>query len=349
MPGIVTAGALALALDQQIRSIIENEYANLNENLWWEHVAQRATSLSKSERIHWLLSTAKIERPNAAHGGGQSAFEDLVGLYTEFENLNAFSGLRLKKEQMEDLFNGVPGGEAMDAAAKWARDVAKYAVYWPQEVVSDAMKANSVAYDGVAFFANNHPVNPFDTGAGTYANHFTGAAAGAYPGALPIGTSVALDVAQANLIKARNYIASIKHPNGKTPRRLRVAKIITPPALYPRAVQLTEARFISGSSSGPNDVTGVVRALGLGEPVEAHELGANFGGSDTDYYLACEEIGTSQLGAFAYVERESFGVQMHSGATSAELARKREFQWTLEGRNVVAPGHPYLLFKCSAT
>ena len=93
----------------------------------------------------------------------------------------------------------------------------------------------------------------------------------------------------------------------------------------------------------------MIRSLALGEPVECPELGANFGGSDTTYYLACEEIGRSQLGAFLYVEREPFNIQTHDGMSDAELARKREFQWTLEGRNVVAPGHPYLLFRCDAT
>lgn len=347
MTAIVTAGQLAVTLDQDITSIVSNEYERLNSNTWWRTVARVRTSQSREERIHWLLNTAKIERPNAKHGGGQAIFEELMGLYTEFENENAVAGLTLKKEQMEDLFNGIAGGAAMDAAAAWARDIGSYAVYWPQEVVSDAIKANPTAYDGKAFFATDHPVNPFDAGAGVYANVFTGAASGAYPGALPIG-GADLKVAQDNLAKARAYIGSIKMPNGKTPRRLRVASLIVPPALMARAVELTSAKFLSGTN-GPSDVEGVVRTLGLGTPVEAEELGANFGGSDTSYYLACEPIGSPELGAFNYVEREPFNIITHSGMTSAELARKRVFQWTCEGRNTVAPGHPYLLFRCDAT
>lgn len=346
MSAIVTAGELAVALDQKIEAIVMNEYQRLNSNTWWPWVAKRRSSQTREERIHWLLNTAKIERPNASHGGGQAIFEELMSLYTEFENENAVAGLKLKKEQLEDLFNGIPGGEAMAIAAAWARDIGQYAAYWPQEVISDAIKANPTAYDGKPFFATDHPVNPFDTGAGTYANLFTGAASGSYPGALPIH-NVDLKTAQENLAKARAYIGSIKMPNGKTPRRLRVAAIIVPPALMARAVELTSAKFLSGTN-GPSDVEGVVRMLGLGTPVEAEELGANFGGSDTDYYLACEPIGSPELGAFNYVEREPFKVTTHSGMTSAELARKREFQWTCEGRNTVAPGHPYLLFKCSA-
>lgn len=334
-------------LESNMRIISSSEYQRLTSNLWWERVAKRLPSQAKKERISWLLDTAKIERPNASHGGGQAIFEDIVSASTEYENENAVSGLKVKKEQLEDL-----DGNGIQLATHWSRQVGAYAAYWPQQMIADAIKANPVTYDGLSFFNGSHPVNPFDASSGTFANVFTGASSGAYPGALPIGGSTTVEVALANLAKAIAYVASIKMPNGSTPRFLRLAAILVPPALMARAVQLTNAKFIaqsaaSGALSG--DVEAVLRYMNLGMPIQCDELGAAFGGSDDTYYLAMEEITSNELGAFVYVDREPFSVAYHGPMTSAELARKREFQWSTEGRNTVGAGHPYLLFRCNAT
>src|SRR5690606_30192033 len=104
--------------------------------------------------------TAQIERPNASHGGGQAIYEDLVSLYTELEAENAVAGLTLKKEQMDDLENGIVGGEAMRLAASWARQTGAHAAYWPQQKIAEAILANMTTYDGKTFFALAHPYNP---------------------------------------------------------------------------------------------------------------------------------------------------------------------------------------------
>lgn len=345
MPAITPA--FLFDLESNMKVITSNEYQRLNSALWWDKVAKRLPSQAKKERLTWLLDSAKIERPNASHGGGQTIFEDIVSATTEFENENAVAGLKLKKEQLEDL-----DGNGVQLAAHWSRQIGAYAAYWPQQEIARAIKANPVTYDGLSFFHGSHPVNPFDASAGTFANVFTGAASGAYPGALPIGGATTVEVALANLAKAVAYVASIKMPNGVTPRFLRLAGLIVPPALMARAVQLTNAKFIaqsaaSGALSG--DIEAVVRYLSFGMPIQADELGAAFGGSDSSYYLLMEEITTNELGAFVYVDREPFSVAYHGPMTDAELARKREFQWTTEGRNTVGAGHPYLLFRADAT
>lgn len=337
-------------LESNMKVITANEYQRLLKNLWWEKVAKRINSITKKERISWLLDDAKIERTSKT--GGRVTFEDIVGASTEYENEDAAAGLKLTKNQLTDHENGVPGGEGIRLAAHWSRQMGAYAAYWPQKMVAEAIKANPTTYDGKAFFAVDHPVNPYDPSAGTFANHFTGASTGVYPGALPIGGATTVETALENLGKAVAYIASIKMPNGEDPRKLRVTGIMVPPALMVRATQLTNAKFIaqsaaSGAISG--DVEAVVSWLGLGQPIQADELGAAFGGSDTDYYLLAEEITSDELGAFAYVDREPFTVNYHGPMTSAELDRKDEFQWKTKGRNTVGTGHPYRLFKCSAT
>lgn len=333
-------------LESNMRLITSRAFDNLNKATWWNKVAKRMPSGSKKERLSWLLDSARIVK--TIKGGGQITFEDIVAITTEFESENAAAGLKLKKEQLEDL-----DGNGVQMAAHWSRQMGAYAAYWPQKLIADAIRTNPVGYDGVAFFhASAHPVNPFNTGAGNYANLFTGAASGIYPGAVPIGGATTLDVAVANIAKAIAYVSSIKMPNGEDPRQLKVSGLLVPPALVTRAQQLTNAKFIAqaaASGGGGADVEAVVRNWGLGQPIEASELGSAFGGSDSSYYLLAEEITSDDLGAFAYVDREPFSIVYHGPQTDAELARIREFQWTTEGRNVVGPGHPFLMFRCDAT
>jgi phage major head subunit gpT-like protein len=331
-------------LESNMRLISERDYNRLTSNLWWNKIAKEMPSQSKTERINWLLETAKIEE--TIKGGGQAKFDEIVSRTTEYDNTNAAAGLKIKKEQLEDL-----DGNGVQLATHWSSQMGAYAAYWPQKSVANAIKANPVGYDGVTYFNGAHPLNPFDTGAGTYANlHKTaGGATGA--GAKPIDTSVSVDAAVNNLADVLAYIATIKNANGEDPRMLRIAHLFVPPALTARAQQITNAQFIAQAASsggGSANVEAVIRNFGLGQPVEVTELGAAFGGSDTTYYLGVQDIVSNELGAFVYVNREPFSIVFHGEMTDAELARKREFQWTTEGRNKVHPGHPYLLHECRA-
>ncbi len=331
-------------LESNMRTITSQEYNRLNSNVWWPKIAKTMPSMALKERLTWLLDTARIQR--TGHGGNIE-FEDIVAQTTEVENLNAATGLKVKKEKFEDV-----DGNGIDYAAHWSRGVGAYAAYWPQKMVAQAILTNPVTYDTKQFFATDHPVNPFRLSAGTFTNVFT---AGAGPGPLPIDASVTLDVAVNNVAKAIAYISgTIKMPNGEDPRFLRVASLFVPPAMTARAQQITNAKFIAQAAAGTGaggsgDVEAMIRNFGLGQPVEVPELGAAFvGGSDTTWYLGMEDILSNELGAFSYVNREAFSVLYYGPQNDAQLARIREYQWTTEGRNAVLPGHPYLLFKCQA-
>lgn len=328
-------------LESNMRTITSQEYNRLNSQVWWNRIAKTTPSMALKERITWLLDTARIQR--TGHGGNLE-FEDVVAQTTEVENLNAAAGLKVKKEKFEDV-----DGNGIDYAAHWSRGIGAYAAYWPQKMVAQAILANPLTYDNKAFFATDHPVNPFRTAAGTFTNTFT---AGSGPGALPIDDSVTVDVAVKNVAKAIAYIASIKMPNGEDPRFLRVASLFVPPAMTARAQQITNAKFIAqaaATAGGSGDVEAMIRNFGLGQPVEVPEFGSGFtGGSDTTWYLGMDDILTNELGAFSYVNREPFSVLYYGPQNDAQLARIREYQWTTEGRNSILPGHPYLLFKCLA-
>lgn len=331
-------------LESRMQTIMQNRYQRLLANLWWQRVAKMKDSVTKKEIFMWLLETAKINRLEA----GSMKFEDLVSTYTEFENLFAGAGMKLTKEQLEDVFNGTPGGAGLELAAAWSRQIGGQAAYWPQLQVAKAILAGEtgLTYDGKAFFATDHPVNGTDASDGTFANLLN---ATPLTTLAPIDDSVTLDVAVKNFGRVVAYMAGIKQANGRDPAGLRPAAILHPPRMATRVQQLTNAKFIAqgaAGGAGAADIEAVVRNWGIGQPIQCDELGsAHPGGSDVDYYVIAEGIDDDELGALVYVNREPFNVVFHGPMTDAQLARTREFQWLTGGRNVVGYGHPYKLFK----
>jgi hypothetical protein len=273
----------------------------------------------------------------------------VLAKYTEYVPKPASAGLTIKKEALTDYLNGVQGGEGLAIAAHWSRQMGAYAGYWPQQCVADAIKGNGKTYDDKAFFAVDHPINPFRPTLGTFANLLNASTLGSNP-AIDTGT---VEDAFAVIQKIRAHVASIVMPNGKSPRFLKVAGLLHPPALTERIQQITKAKTIAqaagASGGGSGDVEAIITNRAFGESIEAPELGAAFGGSDRDFYVITESVATSELGALVYIEREPFSIIPHTEVTSAALARAQELQWTTHGRNIVGYGHPYMLFKVSPT
>lgn len=358
MPAITPT--FVMDLESRMRRIVENEYLRLtaSDKMWWNKIAKVIPSGSRREIITWILNTAQLEDQGL---GGNISFEDMYLLETEYVPKTAGKGLKLRRQQFEDL-----DGNGVQLATEWSAQMGAQHGYWPQKQTAALLKAGetTLAYDAVNYFAKNHPVNPFNTAAGTYANLFSGAAASTpstdpndagYPGACPIDASVSPDVALNNLAKVYGYISSMKMPNGSDPRMLRPAGILAGPALFPRVCQLNSAKFLAMAATGgagTADTTGFISALNYGMPTQADEL-AGFE-SDTTYFVIAEQIAGSQLGAFAYVDREAFTIRYYTGrgggtGTDAALDRPDILEWHTSGRNIAAPGHPWLLFKVKAS
>lgn len=350
--GLLTAQFL-FDLESNMRLLTENTYVSLTQNQWWRKLAKEMPSEAGKERMIWLLQTGFLE-----YGvEGQARFIDMATVTQEFKH--AFitgSGLQLQKSQMEDA-----DGNGVAMATAWSATMGALGANFPQQELATAILANPTAYDGVVFFhASNaggttgHPVDPTSPGVNCFANQFTGTANANNPGALPIhdtgAGAVTLDVAQANLGKALAYIRNVKQPNGKNPRKLKATKLFVPQAMAIRAHLMTGAKFVAqaaASGGGSADVTAMIDNFGL-EVVVCEELGAAYGGSDTAYYIGCEAPGLQQ-GAFTYLNREAFSISYHGPMSDAQLASKRVFEWFPQGRSVVGPGHPFLLFQVLAT
>ncbi|MCP3886464.1 MAG: hypothetical protein GY700_13540 [Propionibacteriaceae bacterium] len=338
-------------LESNMQTIIENSYSSLLDNLWWQRVAARKNSVSKKEVFIWLISTAVIKNMES----GQADFEDLLSTYTEIENKFASAGLTLKKDQLEDVYNGTPGGEGLALAARWAQDVGTQAAYWPQKKVSEAIlngaSAGYTTYDGLTFFNTAHYLNGKDTDDGTFSNILNPTTVGH---ATRIDSAVTIDAAINNMSAIRAYIAEIKSSNGVDPRNLRMKAILHPPALRSRVVQLTTASLVAqdaaGGGAGGADVRAVVDDWKLETPLEAPELSAAHGGSDTTFYIVANDSpGDGELGALVYQDREPFNVTYHGPDAAPQLARMRELQYLMQGRNTVGYGHPYQLFQVNVS
>lgn len=326
-------------LESRMQHIQETEYLRLAQDLWWDKVAKVRPSGSRREVVTWVLNTAELESQG---NGGNIAYDDMTILETEFTPDYAGKGLKLKRSQFEDL-----DGNGIQIATEWSQQISAQQAYWPQRQVTTLIKngelAASKSYDGVPFFSNAHPLNPNDLSVGTYSNLFTG---------VPIDVSVAPDVALANLQKVFGYIASIKMPNGKDPRRLRPRGILANPTLFPRAVQLTNAKFLAqaaASGGGSGDVEKLISALGYGQPICADEFAGYE--NDTSYFVIAEQITSTQLGGLVYIDREPFSIRYYTGrgggnGVDAILDRLDEVEWHTSGRNGTGYGHPFVLFKC---
>jgi len=359
-----------------------------DDNMWVREVAKFSTTGKKRDIKAWILSTLQIYQEgdgsqgpgpgtnsgalvgvNAAYDVAVQRFDDMSAIYTEYDVLPAVAGLKLSRPQLEDN-----DGNGLDIASAWAAQAGSLMAYWPQQKIAqkilDGAKSTSVAYDGVQFFAdatvnsgNGHPLDQTRVSRGNYVNWFHGTPTSTYLGALPIDESVNVDIALANLQKAIAYIASIKMPNGITPRFLKARRLMVPPRLVARAQQLTNARYIAqaagSSGGGSGDIEAIIRNWGFLQPIEVQEFagvlpsGGASGTKDLTWYIACEEMRSTQLGTFLYIEREPFAIRYYTGqgggtGTDAVLDRQQLLEWHLYGRNIAGYGHPYGIFRFDA-
>ena len=320
-------------MESNMRIVTESAYAEAIKSSWWFRVARTMQTSSRSERISWLLETGRIKE---SEGNGQVRFEDLVAQSQEVTAKLHTAGLEITKEQVDDFARGAFGGEALLRASDWSTAMGAQAALYPQELLSKALLANGTGYDGVAFFATNHPLNPFRPELGNYSNLITGATY-----AIHHAVATTAETKAVNFAKALALVSNIKTPNGATSRNLKVVGLLHPPALMNEAAIVTGAKFVNAT-----DVEGYISNNGI-EPISAPELGAAYGGSDIAYYLITRDLG-SQIGPFIHADREPFSVAYHGPEASPELTRRRMLQYVMAGRTAIEYGHPYGLIKVTA-
>lgn len=384
--------SFVMEYERRMRVITETEYTRrlAAENTWWNRVLKTVPMEGRTERVAWLLETAMIESVGPS-GTGKIDFQNLVTQTAEYPSWRHGKGIRIQRDQFEDI-DGTGLGEVQAWSSQVGNEMGYYPQRLASQLILNgaATDGSANAYDGVPFFADNtartiagnsvkgHPYNPYNTALGGYQNWLKGSSSGAYPGALPIDDGVTVDVALVNLGKAIAHISTNKMPNGIDPRFLTPAFIIAPPRMAPRLRQLLDAKFIAqaaASGGGGADVAAVIAGFGLGIPVIAQELGASVSytfdmpfvasggnvssisetvtGSDTTYYIVCQQMASTQLGGLLLMKRKDFKVTYYSGDSgggiSVDLDRANELEYHVQGRMACQYGHPYTVYRFDAS
>jgi phage major head subunit gpT-like protein len=310
------------SFETNVQTFIVDAWARAQQALIWEKFMDVRTSGTLRELLFWLLETARIYPEGQ---GGNKRYDDIAATFFEIDNANSGAGLRLTKNEIEDNMMAAPnlrGMPALDYAASWAKQMGGAGAYWPQENLFTLIGNGKVAkgYDGVPFFSKAHPINPV-SGSLSYANLLS---------ALPL-SGVALDIAAANLNAAVAAMRSLKQPNGK-PRFLRPRALLHAPSEQYVVNQLLDAKFYNATEN-------VFTRLGI-EPVCADELA----GEPGVWYLGAELI-PGEGGPFIFQERDAYVLSSFTSDSQAELNRRKEYEWTFDGRNGAYYGHPYLFFR----
>lgn len=333
-----------LGVEDSMQTLSENAYQGAVRRAWWPLIMKHRETMGGRTFLNWLLSTARI---HDAGQGGRMTFESMAHAFTEIEVRTGESGLSITRSQLEDSMAGDEGREGVNVALAWAEQIGAAIAYWPQKHAAQILRRGHLAasaggfdaYDGKPFFATDHPVNPYDDRVGTYSNIIAGK---------PIDASVGFGEALDNWGEVLAHIGAIKMPHGEDFRCLRPRAILAPPKLMPRAQR------ISGLSAVPPvapdatmvEVADAVNVAGFTLPVHCSEL-SGFE-DETTYFVACEQVDSSELGALVYLEREPFEITYYGPEGSAELSRRDTLEWHVNGRNRIAAGHPFLLFKVTA-
>ncbi len=318
-----------------LQTRIVDSWARIEKNMMWQKIMETRPSTTGRELFFWLLETAGLY--DEAQGGNKR-FDDLGAIYQEIINKNSGAGLRLTKNEIEDnqmASGALAGMPALDYAASWAKQVGSAAAYWPQDKLFNDLIANGKttgqSYDAVAFFGTTHPINPLTGAGGNYSNLIT---------AKPLASAASVDIASANLASVITSMRSLKGPNGKQ-RMLRPRMLLADPSNQRMVTTILGAKFIASGAGATEQVWWSDYDI---KPVIADELAGEAG----VWYLVAEEI-AGEGSPFIFQDREPYKLTSYTSDSQVELQRRKEFEWDFSGRNAVAYGHPYLIFRVEPT
>ena len=177
------------------------------------------------------------------------------------------------------------------------------------ELIAGALENGTVAtgFDGVATFANAHPVNLFDTSKGTYDNLLAGA------------------LTTANIAAAKQTFRERKAPNGKS-AGLRLTHIIVPPELEQTAKDALYHTIVSGGAALPNRHADTVQVIVLDELTDAN-----------DWYA----VAANRTGMIPWILLRQPGSEItHIDENSDAYKLSKRVGWSLEKRAVCGMAMP---------
>lgn len=345
----VVTTAFVNRFETNVQVLIQDAWKRRAATLFWDKLMLKRESATGRDQLFWLLDTAKITDEGL---GGNKRADDIAANLFEIVNKNAGAMLRLtanelRDNQMSDV--GLRNMPAIDFAASWARQVGGHAAYWPQQGLVSLLSGGTtnIGYDGVAFFSTAHPVNQFNSGAGTFSNRISG-----FPLSVVTAGVYDLNKMAYNFAQVLATVRKTVQPNG-LPRDVVWKYVVAGPDMQFPLSQLFQAKTLAGSTAygtmvNPfsSDTSGGVKQFSSLEGIEVlimPEL------TETGVcYLVAEAL-PDEGAAFIFQERDPFVLSSYTPETDSSLQRRKEFEWSFDGRNAVSYGHPYLALRIEAT
>jgi len=296
--------------------------------LWWPRLMLLQSTGSAQEYIEWMLETARIQRTGPK--GASMNYDPLVAISHTLMHDHFGNGLQLFRSDIED--------DKVARAPKWATDTGSAQAYWPQRLLVSMMQNGKLttldgkvntAYDGKAFFATDHPINPYDESQQPYSN-------------LHVGTPFTAE----NLARVVAYIETIRHP-GDAPMGALPTITVFPSSFRYKATQVLNADMytdILNTLQGAAASNTFKQSYEFEPPVIAPELS----NEPTVWYVGVPADDDAFDAPFGYLEREPFSVNTFSPLDQAALADVQIFHWHNRGRNGGFYGHPYRFHRCEA-
>lgn len=312
-----------LSFEDNLTKLVNNDFALALENAWWDKLMSERPIGSRQETMEFLLTTADIHLLD----DGQMKYDELVRSFMVLKSKDRGTGLKIRRNDFED--------DRLESAQDWAAQAGAAMALAPQYQAADLLLAGEtgLAYDGVAFFAATHPVNPFDPAKGNYSNLLP---------ANPLVDSNG-EVILANFNAAEAQMRSFSMPNGRN-RNLAPTFLVVPPSLKQAGLQITQARVIKATEN-VNDQDFVAKWNGKShtgvELIVINELEV----APSDWYVGTSNGGTAGLLPFIYGLRRAYNINSYNGITNVELGLRNELEWQVRGRNDAIYGHPYTMVK----
>lgn len=313
--------------ETDMRFVMTNAWSRTLKNLWWPKLMLLETTGSAKQYVEWMLETARIAPLGPK--GSSMPFDPLVAVSQDLQHSHFGNGLELFRSDIED--------DKVARAPKWASDTGSAQAYWPQRLLVQMMqngKTAGQAFDGKAFFAVDHPVNPFDTAGATIAN-------GRLYSNLHVGTGFTAD----NLARVTAYIESIQHPGGAAMGALPTITVF-PSNFRLRANQFLNAEIYNDVITAGASASNTIKTAYQFEPPI---ISAELNNEPEVWYVGIPADQDAFDGPFGYLEREAFSINTYSPLDQAALAGINTFQWQNRGRNGSFYGLPYRFHRCETS
>lgn len=316
--GFIDVQQFLVTMESNMQAILVDRWADFNsdsELAYWDMLVEDKTTAVREELFQWQINRSKLRRQ---YDQGNRRYDDLYNWAYGISPEDWGDNLVLKEKDIED--------NKVDHVGQWSSDIGGAWAYWPQETLQELLAAGETeeCYDGVPFFSENHPVIPGIATSGVVSNLTTGQV---------------LDFT--NFTNAVAAIRNIPGPGG-VKRFLKPFRLLHTNSDQKKALEILTALQIGDTTAEgrSGSKTNVVTQYGFEAPrcMQDHpDNGA--------WYIQCKVLAAPFKMPFVRLMRKPLEVNQFAAVSSAELNRKKVFEYNADARVSMNFGEWSALFK----